>query len=402
MASKTKTVLMLTWPMGDILPRMLSGVLRVADARRWDVYPVTLTREPDGSPRFERSPGGGTLEELVALLRPDGVIVANGAVEKAELLSAVRAAGLGRRLPVVNLGEPESPRDIVCAHGDSRSFAELAFRELLRFGFDDFAFVPDMHDRSWSRARGHAFDRLVAIAGKRVHTAAPAVSSDIRAPVLADVLEPWLAALPRPCGVFAANDVVGEAVLRAARRLKLDVPGELAVVGVDDNANICDHTRPTLTSIRRDLQGEGRAAAELLAEWMEHPGRPPSRSRVVPAISLVRRDSTRLSWQRDRRVARAEEWIRLHACDEGVGPREVVREMGVSRTTADRLFRVVAGHSILDEIHTVRIDRAKEKLRAGASPDIVAAECGYASTLDFRRVFRRRVGMPVVAWAKKA
>ena len=55
--------------------------LRVADARRWDVYPVARMRASDGSLRFERSPGGGTLEELVALLRPDGVIVAN-ATEK--------------------------------------------------------------------------------------------------------------------------------------------------------------------------------------------------------------------------------------------------------------------------------------------------------------------------------
>jgi AraC-like DNA-binding protein len=115
----------------------------------------------------------------------------------------------------------------------------------------------------------------------------------------------------------------------------------------------------------------------------------------------VRRDSSRLAWQRDRRVARAEEWIRLHACDEGVGPRDVVRAMGVSRTTADRLFRAVSDRTILGQIQSARIERAKERLRAGASADIVAVECGFASTLDFRRVFRRLVGMPVVAWTKK-
>lgn len=401
MASKTKTVLMLTWPMGDILPRMLAGTLRVADARRWDVYPVARMRASDGSLRFERSPGGGTLEELVALLRPDGVIVANDAVEKAELLSAVRSAGLGRHLPVVYLGESAFADGTVRAHGDSRAFAEQALRELLRFGFDDFAYVPELYDRAWSRARGEAFARLVALAGKRFHLAAPAPPSGGGAPVLAEILEPRLAELPVPCGIFAANDITGEAVLRVCSRLGREVPRQVAVVGVDDNANICDHTHPTLSSIRRDLEGEGLAAAELLADWMAHPGRPPSRSRAVPAISLVRRDSSRLAWQRDRRVARAEEWIRLHACDEGVGPRDVVRAMGVSRTTADRLFRAVSDRTILGQIQSARIERAKERLRAGASADIVAVECGFASTLDFRRVFRRLVGMPVVAWTKK-
>ena len=55
-------------------------------------------------------------------------------------------------------------------------------------------------------------------------------------------------------------------MLLAARRLGIGVPDELAVVGVDDNAEICDNTRPMLSSVRRDLEGEGRAAAELLAE----------------------------------------------------------------------------------------------------------------------------------------
>ena len=392
---------MLSPPVGDVLPRMLTGTLRVADERRWDFYPVTCNRNAKGQLLFERSPGGGTLEELLGLLRPDGVIVALDVVPPDELRTAAQAAGLGKRLPVVHLGEPDSPSYPVYAHGDARSFAEIALRELLRFGFEDFAFAPSHRNLPWSRSRGEAFAHLVALAGKRFHvvTLSARVSTDARPPVSADILGPWLATLPKPCGIFAANDVTGEAVLRAAKRLQLDVPGEIAVIGVDDNANLCDHTHPTLSSVRRDLEGEGRAASELLAEWMSHPSRSP-KPRAVPAVSLVRRFSTRLSWQRDRRVARAEEWIRIHACDAGVTPPDVVREMGVSRTTADRLFRAVAERTILEEIQTIRIARAKEKLRRGTTPDIVAAECGFASTLDFRRVFRKLVGLSVVKWTK--
>ncbi len=391
---------MLSPPVGDVLPRMLTGTLRVADAMHWDYYPVTCSRSADGMLHFERSPGGGTLEELLRLLRPEGVIVALDVVPPEVLRDAALSAGLGRRIPVVHLGEPSSSF-AVYAHGDAKSLAEMALRELLRFGFDDFAFAPFHHDFPWNRSRGEAFAHLVALAGKHFHGGAlPSAASDTPGTkATAELLEPWLAALPKPCGIFAANDVTGEAVLRAARRLKLDVPGEIAVISVDDNDNLCDHTHPTLSSIRRDLENEGRAAAELLAEWMAHPARPP-KPRAVPAVSLARRFSTRLSWQRDRRVARAEEWIRVHACETGISPRDVVREMGVSRTTADRLFRTVAERTILEEIQSVRMARARERLRTGASPDIVAAECGFASTLDFRRVFRKIVGTPVGKWLK--
>ena len=73
--------------------------------------------------------------------------------------------------------------------------------------------------------------------------------------------------------------------------------------------------------------------------------------------------------------------------------------MGISRALADRLFRSVVGHTILEEIHAVRLTRAKELLVAGTQSDIGAAECGYASYDDFRRVFRRRVGTTARQWA---
>lgn len=389
---------MLLPSLGDMLPRILPGVQREAEARRWAFYPVVCRRDADGNVLLTRSPGGGTLSELLSLLHPDGAIVALNVVPREALSRAANESGAFRwDFPVVHLGEPMSPDFAVYAHGDADSFASLALRELLLSGFDDYAYVPSPLNEPWSRVRGKAFERYVTLSGRRFHTIA-ADSPPLGTAALADRLESWIATLPTSCGFFAANDITGEAVLRACARLGREVPGQTAVVGVDDIAYICDYTHPTLSSIRRDLEGEGRAAAELLAEWMERPDRPPP-SRAVPAVSLVRRWSTRFSWQRDRRVARIQEWIRVHAC-EGIGPRDAVREMGVSRTTADRLFRTVAGHSILDEIHAVRLDRAKEKLRAGMAPDVVAAESGYTSTLDFRRVFRRRVGMPVVRWMK--
>ena len=90
--------------------------------------------------------------------------------------------------------------------------------------------------------------------------------------------------------------------------------------------------------------------------------------------------------------------IRLGACQEGFSPRAVVAHMGVSRSLAFDLFRRVAGHTILDEIQAVRLERAKELLAAGRRADLVASDCGFASHDDFRRVFRKRCGMSVKAW----
>ena len=84
----------------------------------------------------------------------------------------------------------------------------------------------------------------------------------------------------------------------------------------------------------------------------------------------------------------------------GISPADVARAMCASRTLADALFRKALGHTILDEIHAVRIRTAQDMLARGVQPDIVAQNCGYASTNDFRRVFKRRTGKTIRQWRK--
>jgi AraC-like DNA-binding protein len=116
----------------------------------------------------------------------------------------------------------------------------------------------------------------------------------------------------------------------------------------------------------------------------------------MPALHVVRRASTFLA--ADRRIARAMEFIRLHACEPGFAPPKVVWEMGISRSQADLLFRRVAGRSILNVIHDTRIARAQDLLRAGKSASYAADTCGFGSHVDFSRAFKRHVGTTVRAW----
>lgn len=205
-----------------------------------------------------------------------------------------------------------------------------------------------------------------------------------------------LAALMRPDGVIVANDKTGEEVLDVCSSLNIAVPQDISVVGVDNMVYLCESTSPALSSIVMNHVQEGRAAAQLLDGWMESPNHRPPPSRSVPALRLVRRASSRAPC--DRRVAKALEYIRLGACGEGFSPRDVVAQMGVSRSHGFALFKSVTGHTILDEIQSVRLERAKELLRQGRRADLVASDCGFASHDDFRRVFRKRCGMSVKAW----
>jgi LacI family transcriptional regulator len=67
----------------------------------------------------------------------------------------------------------------------------------------------------------------------------------------------------RPTAAFCANDILALGLLRQMARLRVDVPGGLAIVGYDDIAFAGTATIP-LSSVRQPCDLIGRTAAELL------------------------------------------------------------------------------------------------------------------------------------------
>ena len=386
------TVLVLL-ALGDYGSRMLAGVQAHAHDAGWRLQTVEYVRRRASRYSLSRSPAGESVADLIDFWHPSGIVVQ----------SLHPPVGFRQDdfpgLPVVFLDRtPDTlPAGAACVYGDPEDVARVAARELMQPAVGDLGFVPWFRDQAWSRERGEAFARLVAMNGKRLHVFRhPAGAAAERR--LADHLAPWVASLPKPCGIFAVNDQIAEGVLAACLKAGVAVPDEIAVVGVDDNVGVCENTTPTLSSVGLDFEGGGRAAGRLLGELMA--GRAPSKVvRLFGALGLTRRESSLSLTVPDAAVRRALEFIRLHACD-GIGPRDAVKAMGLSRTQADVRFRAAVRHTLLDEIHHVRLERAKELAARGVAPAAIADECGYSSLADLHRVFRQRIGMTMKEWVQ--
>ena len=406
MATRAKAVAFLQATDGMFSYRRQAGAQQIAVASGWLMHTIRYSMTKDGGYRLHRPRGCRTVADLATQRKIDPAIAAlwklDGAIVECGVDGSCIPPEAFGEMPVVYLNTVETRRGehgghVVC---DQASFAHQAARELLESGFGDYAYVPAAENTTvpWNVARGAAFEAEMSKAGKRFHRlplpAGPMARRDLETLVV-----PWLAALPKPVGIFGANDWSAKMVLEACERLGLAVPEEVAVVGVDNSLYICGNTTPTLTSIPQNFEGEGATATGLLMEMMEAPGRvfPP---RKCAAARLVRRGSTHFDPWRDERVARGLEFIRQGACG-GIGPADVARAMCASRTLADASFRKATGHTILDEIHAVRLRTAQDMLARGVQPDIVAQSCGYSSTNDFRRVFRQRLGTTIRQWMKE-
>lgn len=93
---------------------------------------------------------------------------------------------------------------------------------------------------------------------------------------------------PEIDGVFAASDVIGAAVLKAAERLGRRVPEELQVIGVDDST-LCLATSPQLSSIWQPKDDQGEAAARLMLQLLKEN----KTEQLVLPVHLTERGSIR-------------------------------------------------------------------------------------------------------------
>ena len=97
----------------------------------------------------------------------------------------------------------------------------------------------------------------------------------------------------RPTAVICFSDTLAAGVLQTARRLGIEVPADLSVVGFDD-MRFAATTTPPLTTVHQDVEGKGRAAASLLKQLIadKAAGEELESQHVVLPTRLVVRAST--------------------------------------------------------------------------------------------------------------
>ena len=359
----------------------LEGIYRYARKHDWHVQVV------------ERAFHKVNVRKQLDFWRPIGVIAECGS--GAEELNDDAFGGL----PVVYFDADRSKRGAgFYVALDCTSVGRFAAAHLLDLKLPNYAYVAFRLPLFWDRERRDAFVAVVSKAGKGCSVFAPEREQlpHVRQAALAD----WVGGLPRPCGIFAANDYVGEELLNICAQLGLSVPDDIAVLGVDNDEGICENTAPTLSSLAPDFTEGGYLAAELLGKVIANPRLKPTVIQF-PVTRVVTRQSTRRIACDRKRIAEAVEMIRVSAC-EGISVPDVVSFIGEPRRTAEMHFREATGRSIHEEIDEVRFTKVFELLgnprqSVSAIPDL----CGFATGVALRKAFRLRTGMSMSDWRKR-
>ncbi|UMG92853.1 LacI family DNA-binding transcriptional regulator [Nocardioides sp. TF02-7] len=212
---------------------------------------------------------------------------------------ALRAKDLTGRaavdIPVVLLGEKFGAGAVDHVAIDNVAAAEAATAHLVALGRTRIAVVgdqPGSRRRSGvAHLRRQGWERALTAAGldvdERLVAPVPAFDRQHGAAAVAALLDDGA----RPDALFCFNDTLAIGALRLLADRGIDVPGDVAVIGIDDVAE-GRFAVPTLSTVAPDKAGIARTAVAMLAERLDPASeqRPPRDVRA--GFELVAREST--------------------------------------------------------------------------------------------------------------
>ena len=281
---------------------------------------------------------------------------------------------------------------------DNEDIGRYCARHFQSLGkFASAGFVPSDTSDDWSAAREYGFFETFREIEKSTfkQIAEPGSDKDIAA------LSQWLKGLTKPAAVMTAWDMRGVHVLSACRMARLKVPGQVSVIGVDNDPLLCDFTTPTLTSISPDHVLEGQIAAETIDRMIRKHCGPNRRLILNTAKKIVERESARPVSPVAALLTRAIAFIDAHAA-ENIKAIDVVEALGVSRSLLDQRFREFRNETIADAITARRLKEVARRLRqTNLSIRAISASCGFQNPNHLKNLFKRKYGMSMREWRTK-
>jgi LacI family transcriptional regulator len=207
----------------------------------------------------------------------------------------------------------------------------------------------------------------------------------------------WLKALPKPVAIMSSNDIPARELAEICRELKLNIPEQVALLGVDNDELECQLCTPNLSSIALPAQRIGYEAAKLLHRMMD--GKQPRRRKIsLPPLHVVTRQSTDTLAIQDEDLADALAFIRKNAGLQ-IGVESILAEVPVSRRALERKFQTRFGRTVLAEIRRSRLERAKALLtETDLQMPTIAASSGFSGARRFAVVFKQIVGVTPTAY----
>ncbi len=302
------------------------------------------------------------------------------------------------RMPMVGFGggggyyDPQSGIPYVTT--DNEVIGRMAAEHLLETGLRHFGYCgfPPTRNFQWTTVREEAFRRRLAESGFECQVFHGSSERGTHAAITQKEIAVWLQSLPKPVGVMGCYDWRARHVLEACHSSGLRIPDDVALIGVDNDAMLCDLTDPPLTSVEQNRFMIGYTAASLLDQMVKKK-KPRRLLHVIAPLGVVTRQSTNLVAVNDARISEILRQIRDNACS-GLTADAVAHQAKISRATLDNRLKASIGRTADLEIRRVRLAKAENLLIQTSLPlRDIATHAGFGTEQYFCAAWKKLKGM---------
>jgi LacI family transcriptional regulator len=172
---------------------------------------------------------------------------------------------------------------------DNAAAAQEAVRHLVELGHERIALLTNHPAASAVTERMSGYRHALAEAGLEPD---PALVGSIQirrplSPAYRRIVRGWMALPDRPSAVFAINDEMAWGIIQALRAEGCDVPGDVSVVGFD-NQRLATMIQPPLTTVAQPFLHIGEMGAQLLLDRVAGRYQGAARRLLLPTQLIVR------------------------------------------------------------------------------------------------------------------
>ena len=384
-------VLMMTDFSESYANKLLSGIMRYSHEHEpWTVCKVPLSLRDSGRMR--------EVADFAVSWKADAVI---GQFRNSDNVKVFQEKG------ILTLAQDYQQRfpDLINISGDYVLSGEMAADYFIEKGVRHFAFFG-ISGMVWSEERLEGF-------AARIRERVPEAHLSVRMKTgLHDVwwydtasLTEWLAELPKPVAVLGCDDNIAYQIIEAVSQVDREdmrIPEDILVMGVDNDASVCQMCAPQLSSINQDVEQAGYQAAALIEELLSFP--PQERQQhyrdiLVCPTYITTRQSTDAFIHENPYISRIMYYVNenLHNRIKVEG---LVDLVPMSRRMLETTFARETGISLYQYIIRARVNRMKDLINTGLSPLQAADELGTDYKIIARN-FKNLTGMTPAEFAKK-
>ena len=283
--------------------------------------------------------------------------------------------------------------------GDYFNTGVMAAKFFLNRGYRNFAFYG-FKGAIWSRERADGYSHEIEKQGYKLAVLENDNKDKEEWSYNHTVLGNWLQSLPKPVALFACDDHFALQISETCNVYNINVPDDIAILGVDNDDLLCNISDPSLSSIVLDVENGGYNAGKLLHQLITKEITEPFNIVVNPLI-IERRKSTEKYAVSDKNIRTILNYIEKNYANH-LSVEELVEQVPLSRRVLEKKFKEETGESLYQYIQNYRIDQFTRLLiTTDYSLFEAALQSGFENYKNVSRVFRKYKSLSPAEYRKR-